>query len=215
MISTGQPRTISSRTTSPEERIRLSIYADLRQAGADFSGFLDTFAYAVNNRVWEKLTDKAGTPLTFRQFIEAPYPVGVGSTLANIKLIITVESRNEAQPEVAEALARMRRTVDDLMDAPVESHGGDRRSPEYQDYIRTLIPSPEHRGTTREYTIRRLKRDRPDLAARVIGGELSANAAAIEAGFRRRETLLERMCRAWGQLNADERAAFLQEIGAQ
>jgi hypothetical protein len=34
------------------------------------------------------------------------------------------------------------------------------------------------------YAVRRLKRDRPDLAERVIAGELSPNAAAIEAGFR-------------------------------
>jgi hypothetical protein len=32
-------------------------------------------------------------------------------------------------------------------------------------------------GTSRFYTVARLKRDRPDLAQRVIDGELSANAA--------------------------------------
>jgi hypothetical protein len=31
-----------------------------------------------------------------------------------------------------------------------------------------------------------LQRDRPDLAACVLAGEISANAAAVEAGFRRR-----------------------------
>jgi hypothetical protein len=39
-------------------------------------------------------------------------------------------------------------------------------------------------GTNDNYTVRRLKRDRPDLAEMVLDGELSANAAAIEAGFR-------------------------------
>ncbi|MEO1979145.1 MAG: hypothetical protein ABGZ24_01350, partial [Fuerstiella sp.] len=38
------------------------------------------------------------------------------------------------------------------------------------------------RGQT--YTLRRLARDHADLLARVRAGELSANAAAIEAGFR-------------------------------
>jgi hypothetical protein len=32
--------------------------------------------------------------------------------------------------------------------------------------------------------LKRLKRDRPDLADKVAAGEMSANAAAIEAGFR-------------------------------
>jgi hypothetical protein len=40
------------------------------------------------------------------------------------------------------------------------------------------------RGTSEAYTIRRLRRDRPDLAERVEHDGLSANAAAIEAGFR-------------------------------
>lgn len=39
------------------------------------------------------------------------------------------------------------------------------------------------RGQT--YTLRRLARDRPDLLDRIQAGELTANAAAIEAGFRR------------------------------
>lgn len=41
-------------------------------------------------------------------------------------------------------------------------------------------------GTSKTYTVRRLRRDHPDLADRVEQGELSANAAAIEAGFGRR-----------------------------
>jgi hypothetical protein len=39
-------------------------------------------------------------------------------------------------------------------------------------------------GTSEAYTFRRLRRDHPDLAERVEQGELSAHAAAIEAGFR-------------------------------
>lgn len=42
------------------------------------------------------------------------------------------------------------------------------------------------RSDTRTGHLARLKRDRPDLAERVIAGELSANRAAVEAGFRAR-----------------------------
>jgi hypothetical protein len=38
---------------------------------------------------------------------------------------------------------------------------------------------------TSQTVLQRLRRHRPDLAERVIAGDLSANAAAIEAGFRR------------------------------
>jgi hypothetical protein len=42
------------------------------------------------------------------------------------------------------------------------------------------------RGNSAIYTLKRLKRDRPDLFQQVLGGALSANAAAIEAGFRKK-----------------------------
>lgn len=35
------------------------------------------------------------------------------------------------------------------------------------------------RGNTKAYTLRRLAKDRPDLLAKVEGGEMSANQAAI------------------------------------
>ena len=41
-------------------------------------------------------------------------------------------------------------------------------------------------GNAATYTLARLKRDHPDLAVRVVAGELTANAAAIQAGFRRK-----------------------------
>jgi hypothetical protein len=41
------------------------------------------------------------------------------------------------------------------------------------------------RGNSRAYTLARLARDHPELAIRVHAGELSAHAAAIEAGWRK------------------------------
>jgi len=84
-----------------------------------------------------------------------------------------VESRREILPAVAEALAKMRETVETLLKEPNRPNGGDRKSPEFQSNNITLIPPPEQRGTSQEYTVRRLLRDRPDLAERVIAGELS------------------------------------------
>ena len=46
-----------------------------------------------------------------------------------------------------------------------------------------VIPSSQQ-GNGKDYTLRRLMRDHPELLERVKSGELSANAAAIEAGFR-------------------------------
>jgi hypothetical protein len=45
-------------------------------------------------------------------------------------------------------------------------------------------PTPAQKGNSLAYAHRRLARERPDLFERVCRGELSANAAMIEAGFR-------------------------------
>jgi len=75
-----------------------------------------------------------------------------------------------------------------------------------------MFSPTEQQGNARDYTLRRLKRDAPDLAAMVIAGVLSANAAAIEAGFRKRPTPADQLRTAWRKASAAERAAFLAEV---
>ena len=80
---------------------------------------------------------------------------------------------------------------------PLAGHGGVR--------LRGGGAAAVGRGVT--YTLRRLKRDRPDLLKRVVSGELSANAAAVEAGFRKRPSALEQMQKLWLRLSPAERRA--------
>jgi hypothetical protein len=67
-------------------------------------------------------------------------------------------------------------------------------------------------GRGREYTIARLYRDNPDLAAKVRSGELSANAAAIQAGFRKPVTPLAILRSAWKRASKAEQKQFLDEV---
>lgn len=69
-------------------------------------------------------------------------------------------------------------------------------------------------------TMRRLNRHRPDLAERVRAGELSLNAAAVEAAFRRRTLQIadtdpvrvaERIRAKFGQTFADALAHAIKE----
>ena len=69
-------------------------------------------------------------------------------------------------------------------------------------------------GTSLAYTLDRLKRERPDLYAKVIGKKLSANAAAIEAGFRKKLTPFEIMLKQLPKLTARELAAAKARIVA-
>lgn len=48
-------------------------------------------------------------------------------------------------------------------------------------------------GTSRRYILSRLKREDPKLFKQVVDGKLSANAAAIKAGFRRKLTPFEQI----------------------
>jgi|SRR5215471_15430364 hypothetical protein len=90
-----------------------------------------------------------------------------GAILAQIKLVSTPMANVLDQPRLGR-------------------HGGDRRSEKAradQGSDKSDVPTLIGRG--RDYDLARLDRDRPDLAARVRAKELSANAAAVEAGFRK------------------------------
>jgi hypothetical protein len=80
--------------------------------------------------------------------------------------------------------------ADDPRQLQLGKHGGDRRSEKakadqggQQNDGSTLKPNEKN---TRTHWLARLDRDRPDLAARVRAKTMSANAAAVEAGFRKR-----------------------------
>lgn len=78
------------------------------------------------------------------------------------------------------AFCRKRPDVISLMDAELEPARGHRgsTSEERRDRDDNIISI---QGTAATYTLKRLKRDAPELYRRVVDRELSANAAAIEA----------------------------------
>ncbi|MFM9062865.1 MAG: hypothetical protein ACKOOI_07505, partial [Pirellula sp.] len=55
-----------------------------------------------------------------------------------------------------------------------------------------------------DYTLRRLARDFPEMLDRIEAGELSVNAAAIQAGIRKKPTAYETALKAVGKLSDDE-----------
>jgi hypothetical protein len=69
-----------------------------------------------------------------------------------------------------------------------------------------------YRGTSKAYTLDRLSDERHDLFSRVKSGELSANAAAKVAGWRKVPTAFDLLCWAWKKATPGEREAFLEEV---
>jgi hypothetical protein len=70
----------------------------------------------------------------------------------------------------------LRRRVRDLLNPPLAEHGEIGGGHNRPDTI--MSASVPGYGTSSDYTLRRLQRDRPDLASLVLDGTVSANAAA-------------------------------------
>ncbi len=176
-------RVVSIATMTQEEEMKLRLYTESQQDGGNPSQFLELLAYVVENQIWERLELPSGEPMTFRKLIEMPFPDGIGSTPDNILTTIKLQHKHESHPSpVRERMDAMRQEVTRLLHEALPDHGGDRIEQGYN----ITLPEENERGTSQSYTLRRLRRDRPDLADKVIEKELSANAAAIEAGFRER-----------------------------
>lgn len=112
-----------------------------------------------------------------------------------------VEALIKDQPEV---LALWREAI-------TPRHGGDRvggNAPSKSDNI-TL----DGRGTSKSYTLDRLKRERPDLFRRVCDREMSAHRDAIEAGFRKQPTPFEQVAKLLPKLTAAERRKLKEMLG--
>lgn len=62
-------------------------------------------------------------------------------------------------------------------------HGGDRHSDNFKSNNVTL---ESRRGNSPTYALRKLRKDAPRLHEKVIEGQLSAHAAMVEAGFRKK-----------------------------
>lgn len=117
-----------------------------------------------------------------RALITEPFPRGWSEQPDKIEAIIKSD---------IESLALFR-------EAMVDGPGGDRQS-ESKSISDNVTNALVVRGNSKSYTVSRLKRDRPDLFERVVAGELSANRAAIEAGFRKVPTTLEQIKSMWSK----------------
>jgi hypothetical protein len=76
------------------------------------------------------------------------------------------------------------------------------------------------RGNSALSALRRLKKSRPDLHAKCLDGEMTAHAAMVEAGYRRkppprRKPILTRVQALWQQADTDERQRITQWLLSQ
>ena len=157
---------------------------ELETSGGDPYGVIVRLDAVLEHRIWEQLADKKGNAFSsFSQFVRDP-DKGLGMATDELLKLVDVQGETERRAIVSKDVERVelftrvrglvRRAIKD--DLPETGrHGGDRSKKGNH----SCTPNMNADGM-----LARLKRDRPDLAQRVIGGELSATKAAQIAGFR-------------------------------
>jgi hypothetical protein len=89
----------------------------------------------------------------------------------------------------------------------LHDHTPDGRAPDNR--VANVTSKPE-RGNSRAYILERLLRERPGLHAAVAAGDLSANAAAIEAGFRKKPTPFEQIVKLLPRLSSEQKRKLME-----
>jgi hypothetical protein len=124
-----------------------------------------TLSALIESGNWRHYRDPLGkerdnTDVDFRMFVTAEPFAGLGASVETLEHVCI------GTPAA------------DLLEGLFERPGG--RPKKTVDNVNGSRPV----GNARDQALRRLRRQRPDLHARVLAGELSAHRAAIEAGFR-------------------------------
>jgi len=162
--------------TPDDERVA-NLQSALARGEAGLRDVPGALLSVIDFHAWQRreVLARSGTIVTFRaftDFVVRPEPDGLGTTLEALRTLC----RND--PRALDAFDRLTQL----------EHGGDRTSVDFKSNIVTLAPRSElvPKGNTRQNAMRRLRTHAPDLHASVLAGDLSANAAMIEAGFRER-----------------------------
>ena len=124
----------------------------------------------VDENRWQHFVSKLGREVfydSFEDFAATPTTAGLGIGVDVLRRLVRDD------PAALDALDR----------AVQKRHGGDRKSDKAKikhDNVKLDQPN----GNSESAALRRLRKDRPDLHTRVLANELTAHAAAVQAGFR-------------------------------
>jgi hypothetical protein len=156
------------------------------------------------------IEDATTNPIkTFREFVESPPLRGLGESLADIERLLADDDL---------AVVKLRALVVGVKGGQEGNQNASNNETNNNNIIirSDIFESPDPpekkatQGTSRAYTLSRLDRERPDLFELVVQGEMSANAAAIMAGWRKQATVLESLQRNWKKASEDEQRQFLE-----
>lgn len=131
---------------------------------------------------------------TFNDYISDPIPSGLGADARTLQNLCRDDER--ATVALREAL---------------KQQGGDRKSQDVRSKANNIkVDTRQQAGTSKAYTLSRLEREAPELFEQVCEGQLSANAAAIKAGIRKKKSPEELVVHNWRK--SDSRLVPLKVI---
>ncbi len=173
-----------------EEQMRVLRAGEaLHRDGASPAGALELLAAIVEDRTWERLTDAKGRSFKgrFRDFVEARSPYGLGYDPDQLPKVLQLRHPHESVPKIAYRMAAMREQVKQLLLEEIPTagpvvHAGPGRG---KVASKTDCDTNGFKPDRVEHVVARLKRDAPELAEKVIRGELTPNAAARQMGWRK------------------------------
>ena len=113
---------------------------------------------------------------SFERYVTDDLPTGLGTTIRMLKSICRDD---------VEALDAIDRATQRKASGGKNQHTGE------DSFVDNVNEAERPTGNSRDAALRRLRKDRPDLLERVLANELSAHAAAVEAGFRKKPSQAE------------------------
>jgi hypothetical protein len=201
-VETADVRVISNQVLTEEEDRYQRFRVLLQQTGGDPSSILMLLATIVRNKDWRRLTDRHQGGLTFLGYFQE-----LGWSKSDLLgFVETMHHKHERppklRPEIREEMEELRRQVRDLanpallpLGPPIGSRNNPSgvQKPDEETAVEVPFEPNASNGNIRSvrtkagnkstYITSRLKRDAPALAEKVICGEITPRAAAIEAGF--------------------------------
>lgn len=175
----------SARRTPELEQVS-SAFAALHRDGASPRGALDLLYAIIHGETWRRVeTQGGGHHETFTAFVETGQPFGLGVKTDELRKLLKLRHPGEDVAETSARMTWLRKEVDALLARDIDPIGdrgevGNGRS-RLRGTKSTRVPDSDRA----DYVVARLKRDAPELADRVVAGEVTPNAAARQMGWRR------------------------------
>jgi hypothetical protein len=164
-------------------RLSISLHRNLNSGKLCLESLRADLKKVLENGFWRVYYDPERDTVfenrTFLEFVTKPKPDGLAEDPAAVRALIRddIELRDLWDEAVKQPVGANQFTIP--------------KAEEGLDNIQALseaFPS----GTSVDAGLRRLRKDRPDLHAAVIDGELSTHAACVQAGFRRKTFTIPR-----------------------